>query len=154
MSGLFKSQLPNTDMSTLPAYFLSTVSANTCGNILVPGDSIFVSWQVSGGNPGYDSCFVSVRPVSDLHDDDAYVAQVLPHPQCGGSSTNIIIPENPINSSYPFNGSEFTVRVNTGIGIYADSCTFKYVVVTLPLIFTQLTIAELRDTAVTCRIQR
>jgi hypothetical protein len=61
---------------------------------------------VSGGNPAYDTCFVSVRPISNLRDDDAYVAQVYPHPQCGGFSTDIIIPQNPINDSFPFNNSD------------------------------------------------
>ena len=113
-----------------PRYYLNKVDIDVCGSTLTPGKVIFLTWTFTG-SPGYESCYAAVRPISDLHSDEAIVAQVDdPHPQCGGSSTNIKIPQQPINSSFPFDRSEFIVRVNTNDtnGIYADSCTFRYAI--------------------------
>ena len=117
----------NSSLTRVPSYYLGVVNVDGCGSTKLPGDSIFVSWSIIDGAPGYNSCYVAVRPIADLKNDGAIVADVKPYPQCGGSSTNVVIPELPINPSFPFNGSLFTVRVNTmhGNGIYADSCTFK-----------------------------
>jgi hypothetical protein len=111
-------------MST-PSYYINSVSANTCGSIVVPGDVVFVSWNIAG-NPSYDSCYASIRPISDLSDNGAVVADAYPHPQCFGSSTNIVIPQTPKNASFQYDGSLFIARVNTGDGIHSDSCTFRY----------------------------
>jgi hypothetical protein len=43
------------------------------------------------------------------------------------SGVNIQIPTQPINASFPFNGSDFLVRINTDAGTHADSCVFQYV---------------------------
>lgn len=115
-------------MST-PSFYINAVEVNVCGLTLIPGDIIFVTWSFTG-SPGYDSCYAAVRPIADFLSANAIVAQVdQPHPQCGGASTNIKIPKVPLNQSFPFDGSQFTVRVNTPQtnGIYADSCSFRYV---------------------------
>lgn len=113
-----------------PKYYLNKVDIDVCGSTLTPDKDIFLTWTFTG-TPGYEECYAAVRPIADLRSNGAIVAEVdKPHPQCGGSSTNIKIPRQPINPSYPFDGSQFIVRVNTNWtnGIYADSCTFRYVV--------------------------
>lgn len=112
----------------IPGYYINAVNINVCGRTIIPDDVIFVSWTFTGA-PEYDGCFAAVRPISNLHhpeDDNATVAEV--RAQCGGASTNIRIPRTPLNTSFPFDGQrEFIVRLNTNIGIYADSCTFRFV---------------------------
>ena len=106
--------------------FTGPASIDKCGQTLVPGDFIFVQWSLNG-DPEQDTCCVAVRPVNDLFDDTAYVAESPTHPQCAGASANIVIPQQPHNTSFPFNGSEFVVRINTdtGNGIHSDSYIFK-----------------------------
>jgi len=103
--------------------FTGPVSIDKCGQTLVPGDFIFVQWSLNG-DPEQDTFFVAVRPVNDLFDD---TAESPTHPQCAGASANIVILQQPHNTSFPFNRSEFLVRINTdtGNGIHSDSCIFK-----------------------------
>lgn len=65
--------------STGPAYYINSVSTDVCNQTLAPGAIVFCSWAISG-LPTYDSCFVSIRPISDLKDDNAYVADINPTP--------------------------------------------------------------------------
>ncbi|KAK5116799.1 hypothetical protein LTR16_005059 [Cryomyces antarcticus] len=96
----------------------------TPGKILVPNDTITVYWGTNN-SLGYDSCSVTIRPLANLKDDDAYVASVNPHPQCAAGSTSIIIPTTPTNSTYPFDNSTFIVRINTPYGLFSDSAVFR-----------------------------
>ncbi|GCB25318.1 hypothetical protein AAWM_08203 [Aspergillus awamori] len=106
------------------SYGFNSITVDECGNTLVPGDIISVSWTLNA-NPGSDTCFVSIRPFSDLVDDDAYVAKPPDHPSCVQGGVNIQIPSTPLNSSFPYNNSYFLVRINTPVQTHADSCVFK-----------------------------
>ncbi|KAK0886534.1 hypothetical protein LTR02_018049 [Friedmanniomyces endolithicus] len=114
----------NSTNTTTPPYYISNVVASGCGSVLVPGDILYVNWDIYG-DASYDTCYLGIRPISDLMTDDAVVAEAAPHPQCFGTSANIVIPKVPKNAAFPFNGSHFVARINTPDKLHADSCTFK-----------------------------
>ncbi|KAK3647042.1 hypothetical protein LTR56_008208 [Elasticomyces elasticus] len=111
----------NSTERSVPPYYLSNVVASACGSVLVPGDILYLNWNING-NASYDSCYVGIRPIDNL---TAVLAQPPHHPQCFGTSVNIKIPSISIDKDFPFNGSDVVARVNTDYGIFADSCTFK-----------------------------
>jgi hypothetical protein len=55
------------------SYVLTSLNTNVCDKIITPGQTVSLSWSING-DPGFDKCYVAVRPVSDLHDDGAIVA--------------------------------------------------------------------------------
>ena len=118
----------NSTNTTTPPYYISNVVASGCGSVLVPGDILYVNWDIYG-DASYDTCYLGIRPISDLMTNDAVVAEAAPHTQCFGTSANIVIPKVPKNAAFPFNGSHFVARINTPDKLHADSCAFKYVVV-------------------------
>jgi hypothetical protein len=95
-----------------------------CNQTLKPGDNVSISWSLTSSS-GNDTCFVAIRPLSDLHDDAAYVAQIYPHPLCSQNSGTITIPQTPLNTLFPFDGSSFLVRINLPTGNERDSCSFQ-----------------------------
>ncbi|KAH7378936.1 hypothetical protein BKA64DRAFT_241742 [Cadophora sp. MPI-SDFR-AT-0126] len=95
------------------------------GSTLTPNSSITAQWTITGINTGFDTCYLAVRPLNDLRSDTAFVAQADPHPQCGSGSAIIVIPEQSLNSTFPFNNLMVIVRLNTPYHIYADSTLFK-----------------------------
>jgi hypothetical protein len=63
------------------------------GATLTPDNSSTAQWTITGVNTGFDSCYLIVRPLKDLHSDTVFVAQAEPHPQYGESSAIVVIPE-------------------------------------------------------------
>jgi hypothetical protein len=106
---------------THPPYSFTALEIDKASKTLVPGDSIHVSWTLSS-DPGYDSCYIAIRSATS---PDTIVAEINPHPQCGASSANLVIPRTAINSTALYNGSPYVVRINTPHGTYGDSAIFQ-----------------------------
>lgn len=88
---------------------------------VVPGETVHISWSFSS-NPGYDSCYIAIRSFAN---PDLIVTDINPHPQCGASSADLVIPQTPINSSVLYNGTRVNVRINAAYGTYSDSVPFR-----------------------------
>lgn len=53
-------------------YTVNGLSTGSCAGPVLVGDQTSVIWSVNG-DPGYDTCYVAIRPLNDLGTDDSIV---------------------------------------------------------------------------------
>jgi hypothetical protein len=107
-------------------YYIIGVHPDVCGQTLTPGDTINVAWSLSNYNDvsQYDGCYLAVRSTLVPDDANAYVTDK--HVNCVAGGTSLVIPDVAHDTNLRYNGSLFTVRMNSdNYGDMVEPCTFN-----------------------------